>query len=74
MKTNQQRKEQVWKEYDVMVTPEWKKCKKIKDQAEKEFEAMSEPLYRKCKIRCGEIDKKVEDVILVNGRKYKLID
>jgi len=65
-KTKQERKDEAYKEYEKIINTVWEEYKKIEKPAFKEYEK-----------KCKEIDNEPEEIeqeIIHNGRKYKLIE
>ena len=44
-----------------------------KDKAYAEYNAIEEPAYKEYKSKCNEIDEQ-EDMKIIDGKKYKLVD
>ena len=60
--TKQQQKDKAYAEYLA-----------IKEQAFKEYRAIEEPALKEYQSKCDEIDGK-EDIKIIDGKKYKLVD
>ncbi len=61
--TKQQQKEQAYKEYEAIIAP-----------AYKEYLAIEEPALKEYKAKCKEIDEQEEDIKIIDGKRYKLVD
>ena len=71
------------KKYRAIEEPAYKKYRAIQEQAFKEYQSIQEPAYKKYRAiqgpalkeyqsKCNEIDE--QDIKIIDGKKYKLVD
>ncbi len=45
-----------------------------KDKAWKEYEEIKKPVWKEYLAKCDEIDEQEEDIKIIDGKRYKLIE
>ena len=73
MKTKQEQKDQALKKYEVIQEKAYKELRAIRDPAIKKYEAIREPAFKEYEAKCKAIDELYGDIIIIDGKKYKLI-
>jgi len=59
----QEQKDRAWQEYQAITEP-----------ARKEYQAITSPAWKEYVLKCKMIDEQEEDIKIIDGKKYKLID
>jgi len=84
--TKQEQKDQAYREYEAIQKPAWEEYETIKEKAYKEYETIISPASReyeairilafeKYQAKCKKIDEQdEEDIKIIDGKRYKLID
>jgi len=85
MTTKKQQKDEAFKVFDAIRGLARKTYDAIRDQADKAYDAIVDPAYQAYNAivdlarnaynaKCKEIDEQGEDIRVINGKRYKLIE
>ena len=64
--------QQAYKKYRAIQGPAYKKYRAIEEAALKEYQAIEKQSYKEYQAKCNEIDE--QDIKIIDGKKYKLVD
>ena len=72
--TKQEQRIEALKVYYAIKGPAWKAYEEIEQPAAKAYEAIANQAEKIYIAKCREIDKQKDDIKIIDGKRYKLIE
>jgi len=72
--TKQEQKNEAYEDYVAIIAPAFKVYEAIIDPTLKAYEAIRDPAYKTYLAKCEEIDAQEDEIKIIDGKRYKLID